>query len=238
MKKVLSAFALSLTLCASLILPASHSYAASTESISSSQQLQEINSDLLQGKIDLNNLESLGDQVTVEEMSYEEAIAEIAENSGRTVEEVRATHPDKTSNSSTNSKNSTLAAASTGVSKFSVVLDVNPYYNPTLMVYAITYHSGSFYQFNEMFDVQMNAKNTLSGLTLPYSKVYGGNLTAKIVNPTQIYWIVNGQFCNNGETSTSGGVQAGNQAVSVTVSFTYTSSHYAYYNNEGAIFAP
>lgn len=227
MKKILSVLALSLIISSSLIFPTSQIYAAE-----STEGLQQLETNV--GSINLNDLDSLGDGIVERKVSYEEAISSIAQISGITVEEARATHPDKTSSLS---KNASAAASSVWLSEFSIPLNVTPLYVPTLKIYAYVYSSGSFYQFNELFDVQIDRNNTNHTIFAPGAKKYDGTITAKITNPSSIFYIVNGQFCNSGETTISGGLEAGNSMATFNFSLSTTSDNYAYFYVDGYKYA-
>lgn len=109
---------------------------------------------------------------------------------------------------------------------------VTPTYKPTLNFYCQTDEGGYFRGIVKILNISMN--RSYGSL----SKSFDGTVYANLEDPNRIYWIVNGDFYNNGTTSVNGGVNIGlGGSDSITFGASYTSSHYAYcYKTGYAIF--
>ncbi|MHA6531679.1 hypothetical protein [Paenibacillus sp. BAC0078] len=224
-KSLTSTLVATLALTTGLLFPLSQpSYAQSAQTA-----IEVPNGVENQGIVDLNNLDKLGDGVIVRDVSYDEAMSSIAKDSGITIEEAKAQHPDKTSQ--TLKGGISTATTDKWVKEISIPQNVTPFYIPTLKIYAWYYSSGSFRAFTDMISVQLDRTNT--GSIFVGSKVFGGNLEGKILNSTTIFWLVNGDFFDKGETAISGGLEVGAQRYNVTLTFTYSSNYYQYYYKQG-----
>jgi hypothetical protein len=68
------------------------------------------------------------------------------------------------------------------------------------------------------------------------SKQYDGTIYTNLESAAKIFWIVNGDFYNNGTTTGSGGVSIEvGQSATVNFNISYASNHYKYLYKEGAI---
>lgn len=226
-KIICATLALSLVLSSSLFFSGSQAVYAQTEPNSPDVTAEVINGVPTQGILDLNNLDDSSAGITTRDLSYEEAITSIAKLQGITIEEARANIPDKTSKSSTFS----TLATDTWVKEISLVQEVNSLYKPTLKIYAYYYNSGSFRQFKELLSVQVDGANT--GSIFVGEKIFVGNLEAKLLNTSEIWWLINGNFYATATYSYSGGLEAGNQVFKAILSATFTSSHFASHYNNG-----
>jgi hypothetical protein len=100
---------------------------------------------------------------------------------------------------------------------------VNSLYKPWLKFYCKTSEGGGFYGLEKILNISMD-RNYLG-----MSKTFGGSVYANLEDGGTIYWIVNGDFYNNGSTSVSGGVDIGlGEFGSINFGASYATSHYAY----------
>ncbi|MNR55418.1 hypothetical protein D3C85_1757870 [compost metagenome] len=78
--------------------------------------------------------------------------------------------------------------------------------------------------------VQLDRESSVTGA----SKQFAGELKAEITSndPTKIWWLVNGDFYDNGTTSISGGVQADGKIWKGNLSVQYATNHYKYWYNQ------
>ncbi|MNS11123.1 hypothetical protein D3C72_426570 [compost metagenome] len=191
------------------------SYAQGTE--------EGIENTLNKGTIDLNHLDKRGSKVSIKQLSYDEAMASIAEYEGRTIEETKIKYPKNVSNGFT-------ASSDTWITEISIPQEVNWAYVPTLKIFAYLYSSGSFRQFQKLVTVQLDRESSVTGA----SKQFAGELKAEITSndPTKIWWLVNGDFYDNGTTSISGGVQADGKIWKGNLSVQYATNHYKYWYNQ------
>lgn len=106
----------------------------------------------------------------------------------------------------------------------SSTFDVTSVYRPSLEFYCQTSEwSGSFRAIDKILNIGMNRYSNNR------SKQFSGSVYANLEDPNRIYWIVNGDFYDNGTTSVNGGVNIGvGEKSSVDFSVSYSSNHYAY----------
>ncbi|MEW4220736.1 hypothetical protein [Rossellomorea marisflavi] len=155
----------------------------------------------LSGSVDLNKLDETDESVTVEEITYEEYVKEIAENKGISEQDVRKQSPDLTKptnvRSTVNSINKTsdFQIQAYTIQKISISQDVTSTYKPIFIVYAYTYSSGSAREYKNIQDITLN--RSFYGNT----KQFSGTMKAQIPYPTKISWNINGKFYDNGSTS-------------------------------------
>lgn len=96
-------------------------------------------------------------------------------------------------------------------------------YKPSLTFYCETSEGGYFWGIVKILDVEMN--RSYNGI----SKQFGGTVYTNLENAGKIYWIVNGDFFNNGTTTGGGGVEIGiGQDATLNFSLSYSSNHYQY----------
>ncbi|MGM9903752.1 MAG: hypothetical protein ACI32O_07460 [Enterococcus sp.] len=105
----------------------------------------------------------------------------------------------------------------------SQMFTVNTSYKPTMRFYCETSESGSFRAIKKILEVNMI--RGYNGL----SKQFTGNVYVNLEDANRIFYIVNGDFYNNGTTSWNAGVSIG-VGGSATVKFGISgaSSHYQY----------
>lgn len=172
---------------------------------------------------------------TSEVMTFDQIVDEMAKNEHITKKEAsdiiisgfEQTTPSKTKNGSTALAQSTmspeiqaqLASYRTMSSQFTVTSS----YKPTLKFYCQTDESGSFRAIKKILNVSMD--RSYNGT----SKQFGGEVYTNLEDPNRIYWIVSGDFYNNGTTTFNGSVSIGlGQSDSVTFGISHASNHYSY----------
>ncbi|MDP5274815.1 hypothetical protein [Chengkuizengella axinellae] len=108
-------------------------------------------------------------------------------------------------------------------------------YEPTLDVFVWTYSNGSFVEWEEIRHVSLDRKDG------SITKQFSGVAEAQLLSGNEIFWIVNGDFFDNGSTSisyTSGASAKIGEVwtVSYSVTSSSTSNHFAYHNENGGIY--
>ena len=119
-----------------------------------------------------------------------------------------------------------------------VTLDVTSSYKPYIEFYCQVYAGGNFFNINSIYNVELVRKAYGSSI----SKQFRGDLKVWLRSTQKIEYVINGDFYNNGTTTSSGGigVNAGiNQLVSIsfTASSTTSSNHYKYFYEHDYYFA-
>ena len=109
---------------------------------------------------------------------------------------------------------------------------VTPFYSPSLRFYCETNEwGGSFRGIKEIKHINMN--RDANGL----SKTFSGTVQANLEDPNRIFYIVNGDFHNNGTTTFNGNVSITvGKTGSVGFSASYATSHYKYTYKEGYVY--
>lgn len=202
----------------------SHSSASSLESVNS-------------GVINLDDLEELeaNGQVTIEELTYDEFIQEIAQEEGISIEQAQQIHKDPNDNpNALRGVVAPAAAVTHSMSKINIEQEVNWLYKPALTVYVWTYNSGTFREFKYIEQVSLDR----DGIYDSYSaKKFEGTIKAKITSTYQFWWMINGDFYNYGEMTVTGGVGGEKAVKGVNVTGTFSVSgktdHYKYFDADG-----
>lgn len=102
------------------------------------------------------------------------------------------------------------------------------------------YHKSADYEGSQMTCVQimnisLNRYDSSRGIT----KQFAGTVYLNLVDAQTIDWIVNGDFFDNGTTTVGGTVGAGVEGTaSVSLSVSYASNHFSYYNKSGRYYMP
>lgn len=87
----------------------------------------------------------------------------------------------------------------------------------------------------QIMNISMNRYDSSRGI----SKQFAGTVYLNLVDAQTIDWIVNGDFFDNGTTSAGGTVGAGLEGTaSVSLSVSYASNHFSYYNKSGRYYMP
>ena len=171
------------------------------------------------GIIDFSNIENNPNVSVSEVLTFSEMVERYAKNAGITYWEALEMFPNASS---------TYSARGVYYREFTVTLDVDKKYKPSLKFYCETAEGGNFRNINAIYSVQLvreyNGK----------SKQFSGDIQVWLRNTYAIEYVVNGDFYNNGTTTFSGG---GNGKFGIaeiidltfTASFTYVSNHYKYF---------
>lgn len=149
-------------------------------------------------------------------MTYDEMIEEIAETNGISVEQAQSEMVGS-------NPNNLRAARAKQYRTLSQQFTVNSKYKPTMRFYCETTESGGFRAIKKIERVEMI--RGYKGL----SKQFGGSVYVNLEDPNIIFYIVNGDFYNNGSTTYEAGVNIGlGKNASVGFKASSTSSHYQY----------
>ena len=102
--------------------------------------------------------------------------------------------------------------------------EVTSIYRPTLNFYCQTSEGGgSFRGILKILNVGMNRSYGI------LSKTFTGSVYTHLQDPNRIYWVVNGDFYNNGTTTVNGAVSIGlGKTASISFGASNTSGHYKY----------
>lgn len=158
--------------------------------------------------------------VISEVMTYDQVVEVIAKDNRISIEEAKLQMPLPTSRSA-------LGALSATYRTVAKQVEITPWYKIQMRFYCETSEGGGYWGIVRILNVSMD-RNYLN-----MSKQFGGTVYANLESAYKIFFIVNGDFFDNGTTTYGGGV---NIAVgsSVTINFqaSYTSNHYKYVYRE------
>jgi len=165
-------------------------------------------------------------------MTFEEMVAEYAKSSDLTYEEALELLPAPVE----------TRAAPITYRTLKVTLDVTDTYKPTLEFYFQTSESGNYQGILSVYSVQLNRASNVGSWRI--TKQFGGTIEFWLRSPYEIEYVVNGDFFNNGTTSSTQNtglnidISYGMSIVfDVTESGGSTSNHYSYfYEHEWAAF--
>lgn len=181
----------------------------------------------VQGYIDIH-----GDEAIVSEvMTFDEMVKQISQESNQPIDEVvnQMQRNQEPSGFMSMSKSSDTLSAMATYRSITVQFNVNPFYNPSLRFYCQTSEGGGFWGIQKILNVDMNRT---SGYAT--SKAFGGTVYTNLENAGTIFWIVNGDFYDQGTTTVNTGVDIGvKEFATVNFSASYSSNHYAYCNQSG-----
>lgn len=180
----------------------------------------------------VDNNKSVAKSITIDEKSlendikmskvltYDELISIIAEEDGISIDEAKNIVGPENIKYTKDGKEIRATYRTLSAS-----VDVTPVYRPTLNWYCETSESssGGFRGILKILKVSLN--RSYNGL----SKQFSGDIYSKLENPNKIYYILNGDFYNNGTTTSSGGVNISvGGGASVSFSVSYASNHFTY----------
>lgn len=121
-----------------------------------------------------------------------------------------------------------VAAASATYRNISAEFTVTSTYKATLRFYCQTEEGDYFHAIVKVLNVSMN--RNYNGV----SKQFGGNVYINLEDPNRIYYVVDGDFYNNGTTTGGGSLKIGlGEGSSLTFNASNTSNFYAYVYKEG-----
>ena len=178
------------------------------------------------GIIDLNNPDS--ENVEVRKLSYNEMIQVISEKEGLSERAVRSLYPNE-QNTLTNKIGIQAATNATSLHEINIRQSVTSAYKPAVQVYVWVTGSGSFYQYDSIYDADLDRKHISSNV----SKQFQGKLRVELHSKTRLFYLINGDFYNNGTTTVSGTVSAGGVIWSGSGTVSNSSNHFKYWNNSG-----
>lgn len=186
------------------------------------------------GTIDLNDPNTKFSEV----LTFDEIVKEIAVDQG--ISENQAANQLMSSQNSKilesaisplgTSSVSTLAATYRTITQSFTVTSI---YKPSVKFYTQTSEGGGYWGIVTILNVGMN--RSYNGI----SKQFGGTVYSNLETAARIFYIVNGDFFNNGTTTVSGGGEvAVGVGASATVNFnlSYSSNFYKYCYVEGRIY--
>lgn len=110
-------------------------------------------------------------------------------------------------------------------------ITVTSTYKPKINWYCLTSESGSFYGIKKVLNTSLN--RGYGGI----SKTFSGYVYTRLENSYTIYYILNGDFYNNGTVSFSGGASdiAVGSSAKLSCSVSYSTSHYKYCYADGRL---
>ncbi|WP_445486559.1 hypothetical protein [Niallia sp. 03133] len=175
--------------------------------------------------IDINNLDE-SNTIVSDVMTFDEMVKKIASDENKSEKAVK----DELIASSTKNLSSKSARTSAAVSVQSATyrtlsssFTVNTNYKPTLNFYCQTTEGGGFRAIVAIKKVTMN--RSYNGTSHPF----GGSVYTNLEDPNRIYWIVEGDFYDNGTTTGGGAVDIKvGGALSINFNISYASNWYAY----------
>lgn len=153
-----------------------------------------------QGIIDLNA--ENGDFIASDAMSYEDMAKVIAKDQNISVKKAKAMMgtEEKMVSQSVNSSDTVIIQA-TMYRTITATLNVSSTYKPTLNFYCKTSESGGYWGILSILNVSMNRQYNST------SKQFSGNVYSNLQSAYEIYYVVDGDFYNNGTTTVSGGAE-------------------------------
>lgn len=166
-----------------------------------------------------------------EVLTFDELVDEIAADTGKTVDQVesdiiasKSAEMRKTADSKEISNAEIeIIARSASYRSITDQFTVTSTYKPYVKFYCETSEGTYYWGILEILNVGMDREYNST------TKQFGGTVYVNLENAYTIFWIVNGDFYNNGTTTSSGGVNVGvGDYASVGFDASYTSSHYAY----------
>ncbi len=175
-----------------------------------------------------------------EVLTYDQMVLEISNDTNLTIDQVQNQICDKVEVSPISSLNpykisndeqvqATYSPTSTGTYRnISVTFEVDMFYKPSINFYCKTSEGGSFWGISSIQYVDMNRTyDPQYGVSV--TKGFGGTVYTNLENAGTIYWIVNGDFFNNGVTTMSFGGEFGvKEFGTANFSIQYQTQHYKY----------
>lgn len=161
-----------------------------------------------------------------EVLTFDEIVKEIAKANNISESEARS-HVLSTFENDGNRLSSISPQAAT-YRTFSSSFTVMSTYKPTLNFYCQTSEGGGYIGIVKILNVSMNRLS--NGMT----KQFGGTVYANLETAARIYYIVNGDFYNNGTTSGNGGVDIGiGKGATIKFGISYATNHFKYVYTTG-----
>lgn len=134
---------------------------------------------------------------------------------------------------------SNLTAASSVSAKYRVIstyVTVTSEYEVKLNFYCETSEGDYFHGIVKILDVSINRSYTNYRTGTTITKQFSGSLYTNLEDANRIYYILNGDFYNNGTTSAGGGVEIGiGSSAKISFSVSYASNYYSYCYEDGRV---
>lgn len=179
----------------------------------------------VQAHADTNDFMELGNS-TVKIISYDEMISEISKSKSISIDLARRLIPDI--QSSYLNESTERLAYSTYYANIYSEFTVTSEYKPSAYFYCFIEQNGSTRSIVRLLNA--NIDRYYNGI----SKQFGGNLYYNLETPQRIYYNVNGDWFNNGTTSSTVGSSIGiGGFASINFSVSNSSNHYVYKNVNG-----
>lgn len=161
-------------------------------------------------------------------LSFDELISEISINDNISETQARNELLNSLTKDNKRSLSSTSAAVAATYRTISTSVSVTSTYKPTIKYYCQTTEGGGFRGIKKILKVSLNRNYRGT------SKAFGGEIYTRLEDPNRIFYILNGDFYNNGSTTVNGSVNIGiGKAASVSFGGSYTSKHYKYAYKQG-----
>lgn len=179
------------------------------------------------------------DECEVRELTFDEMVESIALQSGDTKENViddfiKEKSPLQRSTLTAESKQEILTSLAASSYIEVRVYNFKTYggvYKPRALSF---YGEGDKPSFDHarmynLLNIVFDRSNALSKPGYPASKQFSGNIYAKLESNDRIYYSIDGDFFNNGSTTTTGGFNIGvGESISLSFGSSTVSSHFAY----------
>ena len=112
----------------------------------------------------------------------------------------------------------------------STQITVTNSYKPSISFYCETTEYGTYHGIIRVLRTEIN--RNYNGM----SKQFSGSLYVNLEQADRIFYIINGDFFNNGSSTLSGGLNIGiGESASVNFGGSYVSNHYKYVYHEGRV---
>ena len=112
----------------------------------------------------------------------------------------------------------------------STQITVTNSYKPSISFYCETSEYGTYHGIIRVLRTEIN--RNYNGM----SKQFSGSLYVNLEQADRIFYIINGDFFNNGSSTLSGGLNIGiGESASVNLGGSYVSNHYKYVYHEGRV---
>lgn len=184
------------------------------------------------GVTEIGTTKTKGSKTVVSEvLTFDEITQRIAKDNNISINEAK----EQVVNNFNKDAVRTAGVETAGVTAYSATyrtitqyFTVYPEYQPSLNFYCQTTEGGYFHAIEKILNVGMN--RSYNGM----SKGFGGTVYVNLEDPNRIFWIVNGDFTNNGTTTVNGGVNIGLGGEDViNFGISYSTSIYKYHYQEG-----
>lgn len=159
-------------------------------------------------------------------MTYDEMVMELIKNENMTKEEATVTLGARTKYCMMS--NTTMSRTFRTISKR---FTVTPSYKPEMNFYCETEEGYYFRAIVKILNVGMN--RSYNGI----SKMFGGDVYVHLQSANKIFFIVNGDFFDNGTTTGGGNVNIGiDENLTIGFNISYSNNHYEYCYTDEAVY--